>query len=80
MVTHIASYTVNLTNIVSRDSLLKQNHFYAHCVNLNKLLSICLQNKVLFCQYDYFVFTVYAVPSLEHPLHLHSDNLIIDSL
>ena len=48
MVTHIASYTVNLTNIVSRDSLLKQNHFYAHCVNLKKLLSICLQNKVFF--------------------------------
>ena len=46
MVTHIASYTVNLTNIVSRDSLLKQNHFYAHCVNLDKITFNLSLNKV----------------------------------
>ena len=72
MVTHIASYTVNLTNIVSRDSLLKQNH---HCVNYFQFV---YKRKKKFLSIG--LFTVYAVPSLEHPLHLHSDNLIIDSL
>ena len=43
MVTHIASYTVNLTNIVSRDSLLKKNNFY---VNLDKITFNLSLNKV----------------------------------